>query len=64
MLIVERDVRDDRQVQVSAGQTDYARLRRLVDILQYQARTVQGFLDYVLEQAIQLTATRRVMFSI
>ncbi len=31
------------------------RLRRLVNILQYPAETIQDFLDYVLDQALQLT---------
>ena len=34
------------------------RLKRLTDILQYPARTVQDFLDYALDQAIQMTGSR------
>jgi len=35
-----------------------SRLRRLVDILQHPAETIQEFLDYVLEQALQLTGSK------
>jgi two-component system, sensor histidine kinase and response regulator len=35
-----------------------SRLRRLVDILQHPSETIQGFLDYALEQAIQLTGSK------
>jgi len=35
-----------------------SRLRRLVDILQHPAENVQDFLDYALEQALQLTGSK------
>ena len=35
-----------------------ARLKRLVDILQHQSATIQDFLDYALEQALQLTGSK------
>ena len=35
-----------------------SRLRRVVDILQYEAVSVQAFLDYALEQALQLTGSQ------
>jgi len=35
-----------------------SRLRRLVDILQHPCETIQDFLDYALEQAIQLTGSK------
>ena len=35
-----------------------ARLQRLVNILEHPAKTIQEFLDYSLEQAIQLTKSR------
>jgi PAS domain S-box-containing protein len=35
-----------------------ARLRKLADILQHPAETARAFLDYALEQAIQLTGSR------
>ena len=35
-----------------------ARLQRLVDILQHPAETIQGFLDYALAQALQLTESK------
>jgi two-component system, sensor histidine kinase and response regulator len=34
------------------------RLRKLVDILQYPSESIQGFLDYALEQAIELTESK------
>ncbi len=40
------------------AQRNESRLRRLVDILQHPSDTIQGFLDYVLEQAIQLTGSK------
>jgi len=39
-------------------QRNESRLRRLVDILQHPAETIQELLDYVLEQAIQLTGSK------
>lgn len=35
-----------------------ARMRSLVDLFQYKIESVQGFLDYALDQAISLTASR------
>ena len=35
-----------------------ARLRKLVDILQHPADTIQEFLDYALEQSLQLTGSK------
>ncbi len=35
-----------------------ARLRKLVDILQHPAETIQEFLDYALEQALQMTGSK------
>lgn len=37
---------------------DEARLRHLVDILQHSSETIQEFLDYALEQAIELTESK------
>ena len=39
-------------------QRNESRLRRLVDILQHPSETIQGFLDYALDQAIQLTESK------
>lgn len=40
------------------SRSNEARLRKLVDILQYQAESTQDFLDYALDQAIQLSGSK------
>ncbi len=39
-------------------QQNEARLKKMVDILQHQSTTIQDFLDYALEQALQLTGSK------
>ena len=39
-------------------QRNESRLRRLLDILQHPSQTIQDFLDYALDQAIQLTESK------
>ncbi|KAF0159421.1 MAG: multi-sensor signal transduction histidine kinase [Syntrophaceae bacterium] len=41
-----------------AIQRNELRLRKLLDILQHPSETIQGFLDYALEQAIELTESK------
>ena len=45
----------DRKRDEEKIKRDELRLRHLVDILQHPSETIQDFLDYALEQAIQLT---------
>ncbi|MFA7368218.1 MAG: response regulator, partial [Kiritimatiellales bacterium] len=52
-----RDITERKQAEEELARND-ARLQRLVNILQHPAGTVQEFLDYALEQAIQLTGSR------
>ena len=48
----------ERQQTEEKIRRDEARLRRLVDILQHPAETIQDVLDYALDQAIRLTESK------
>ena len=58
--LIQCNVRDITKQKKSSEKIrrDESRLRRIVDILQHHSETIQDFLDYVLEQAIQLTESK------
>ena len=51
------DITERKQAEEEV-QRNESRLKKLVDILQHTAGTVQDLLDYTLEQAIQLTGSK------
>jgi PAS domain S-box-containing protein len=48
----------DYTLTAQESQRNELRLQRLVDILQHPAETIQEFLDYALDQAVHLTASK------
>jgi PAS domain S-box-containing protein len=52
-----RDITDRKNAEERIRWNE-SRLKTLVSILQYPAKTIQDFLDYALEQAIQLTGSK------
>ncbi len=52
-----RDISERKRAEKEVLRNE-ARLQRLVDILQHPAETIQGFLDYALAQALQLTESK------
>ncbi|QEM67560.1 response regulator [Geobacter sp. FeAm09] len=56
IIIVITDITELRNAQVQMG-LNFQRLESLVRILQYRCDSVQGFLDYALEEALGLTAS-------
>ena len=56
-LTSAEDITERKKAEAEILQNE-SRLKRLVDILQHQSETIQGFLDYALEQAIQLTESK------
>jgi len=56
-LTSAEDITERKKAEEELRQNE-SRLKRLVDILQHQSETIQGFLDYALEQAIQLTGSK------
>ncbi|KAB0670314.1 GAF domain-containing protein [Oryzomonas sagensis] len=57
LIIVITDITELRNAQFQMG-LNFQRLESLVRILQYRCDSVQGFLDYALEEALGLTASR------
>ena len=51
------DITSRKRVEEEIRQNE-SRLRKMVEILQHPSETIQDFLDYVLEQAIQLTESK------
>ena len=58
LIIVHMEDQTERKRSEEEIQQNILRLRRLVNILQYPSETMQDFLDYALEQAIQLTQSK------
>ena len=56
LMSISRDITERKKAEENIKRNE-SRLRKLVDILQHQTDTIQAFLDYALEQAIQLTAS-------
>jgi len=56
-LTSAEDITERKKAEEEIRQNE-SRLKRLVDILQHPSETIQGFLDYALEQAIQLTMSK------
>ncbi len=55
--IVLKDISERKQAEAEILRNE-SRLRRLVNILQHPSETISDFLDYTLEQAIQLTESK------
>jgi PAS domain S-box-containing protein len=55
--LVMSDISERKRVEEDIHLNE-SRLRRLVDILQHPSYTIQDFLDYALDQAIQLTGSK------
>ncbi|MEI7638607.1 MAG: PAS domain S-box protein, partial [Syntrophus sp. (in: bacteria)] len=55
--VVMSDVTEHKRAEEEIQRND-SRLKRLVDVLQYQSENVQDFLDYSLDQVIQLTGSK------
>ncbi len=52
-----QDITERKRIE-DENKLNESRLRKLVDILQHPAGTIQEFLDYALEQALQLTGSK------
>ncbi len=57
VMLVFRDQTEERAAEQEVHRNE-ARMRSLVSILQYQADSMQDFLDYALNEAIQLTGSK------
>jgi len=57
VVLVFRDQTEERTAEADV-RCNETRMRSLVNILQYQADSVQDFLDYALNEAIQLTGSK------
>lgn len=57
IAILAQDITERKQTEENILQNE-ARLRSLVNIFQHRAEDVQGFLDYALSEAIQLTGSK------
>jgi PAS domain S-box-containing protein len=57
VVLVFRDQTEERAVEAEVRRNE-ARMRSLASILQYPADSVQDFLDYALNEAIQLTGSK------
>lgn len=57
VVLVFRDQTEERAVDAEVRRNE-ARMRSLASILQYRADSVQDFLDYALNEAIQLTGSK------
>ncbi len=57
ILGVTRNINDRKRLEDEVHRNE-SRLKILIDILQHQSASIQDFLDYALEQALQLTASK------
>jgi len=55
--VVMSDITERKQAEMML-QRNESRLKKLLDILQHPSETIQDFLDYALDQAIQLTESK------
>jgi PAS domain S-box-containing protein len=53
-ISVNRDITESKMIQAEIHRHE-ARMRSLINILQYQTESMQGFLDYALDEAIKLS---------
>ena len=58
LIIIHMEDQTERKLAEEEIQRNESRLRRLVNVLQHPSETIQDFLDYALEQAIQLTGSK------